>query len=443
MTSETSRLNFQRPGQNTGRGESNKVTNHVYANILINNNTDDLIRAEYLVNQNQPILSKQEDFQMRLIRFKVPMSAVPMFIFEPNRYFISIGIAQDNLAVPPTDQNRTINQFILPPEEAVFYPQLYNNNSVRDTEPAYRNGVYHINDFLRGVNEALRTLWAQIAGVAPYNGITGAGVGISADNPPRIGFSTAQNRFYFQLPVRTDLEDPPGTLRGVSPLFYHALNEYFPGLGSLRIYMSASLYALFNGFPAFEYGPRGVIDINAGVPIPQLTHALNLDFDRCSVKTNVVPILGTPADPNDLPWPVQICYQEQTSVYAWQHASRILVTSSMGFVKECVVANRRGSTGTPDQLEVLTDFSVVQDPSSSNREYIYFADNGSTRYIDTKATGVLNTIDVRVLVEFDNGARVPLFIKPHEEVNLKLAFDRKPHNDTVQISDATHHTFEN
>lgn len=442
-----SRHMFQRVEQNTGQGESNKVTNHVYSNILISNNSDDLIRAEYVVNQTQPILSHQEDFQLRLVRFKIPMSAVPMFIFERERYYLSLAVVTENFdpTPPPPGTPYPVpletHTNVLAPIEVPFYPQLTPYESAKAQEPAYRDGVYHINDFLRGVNRVLRELWDQALADPAYQAIINTAT-VQPNEYPRLNFSTAQNRFVFELPMRRDDTDRYSTM------FWAGRHDNFPegNRPAIRILMSSDLYSLFNGFPAFDFGPLGVNRTQ-----PRLNYGLSLHFNRedcCSCPHRFYTrdpdgLESVPDDDNLIPYPYQCAYQEQTSVYAWQHASRLLIASSMGFVKETLVSNERNTSGTPDSFEVLTDFALQQDANTSSREYIYYNDQGGMRYIDTKATGVLNRVDVRIFVEFDNGVRIPLYIKPHHEVNLKLAFDRKPHNDIVQISDTQRHTFEN
>jgi hypothetical protein len=376
----------------------------------------------------------------------LPLAAVPLFVWKPDQYYISIGLARDNTAVPTDTLNRTTNTNILPPEEVRFYPRGDPYRTGIQYDEPYRQGVYHIEDFLRGINEALQAVWAQIVNTNPWLFVTGAiddTMG-SAVTAPRLGFSTAQNRFYFQLPLRADGLTVPGALNPLTnqPMFYHGLQDLFPTEFGLRIYMSTALYSLFNGFPAYDFGPAGVVDDSVGTRFNRLNYGLNLHYDRASQQTLIAQSAGIPSVANNLPYPYQVTYQEQTSVFAWNRVARILVASSMGFVKETLVSSNRKS-GTPDAVEVLTDFAVEQSNTASANEYLYFADNSSTRYIDTKATGVLNRIDIRIEVEFDDGTKAPLYLLPGSEVNLKMAFDRKPHNHLLQISETSRHTFEN
>lgn len=444
--------------QNSGRGESNKVTNHVYANVAINNvpkagTASEPILAEYLVEQNQPILSHQEDFQLRVVRFKIPMSEVPLFIYEPDTFYISICIVEENSNFPLNDPRRVVHSDILVPREIRHEEQIAVHNEAKDRIRGYKDGVYHVNDFLRQVNRELRSLWDQALTLPQYvNIITGTG-GSFVNEYPRLNFSTAQNRFYFELPLRSDT-GPVYTSMFYPARYDNDLPDPSPRQ-SIRILMSAQLYTLFNGFPAFQFGPNGIN--NNGIFIPELTHGLSLEHHRGTIcrqdtiaygyqtglppgTTPEISTNGVPTD-NLLPYPYQCIYQEQTSIYAWQRSSRILLASSMGFVKETAVFN--DSDGTPRTFEVLTDFAIQQDSNNSPREYIYYNDQGGMRYIDTKSTGVLSRIDIKVFIEYDNGVRLPLFIAPRMEVNIKLAFDRKDHNTIKQISNSEHHTFEN
>ena len=454
---------FLTPEQNSGKGESNKVTNHVYANISINNVPKPGVPkepalAEYLVEQNQPILSHQEDFQLRVVRFKIPMSETPLFIYEPDTFYLALAIVEEDDAFPLNDPRRVIHTSILAPREILHEQQIAVYNEAKDNIRGYKNGVYHVNDFLRQVNVQLRFLWDQALGLPQYTDIiTGTG-GTFVNEYPRLNWSPSQNRFYFELPLRRDAGEI------YTSMFYPGRydNGAVPPPGqrqSIRIMMSSELYTLFNGFPAFDFGPKGVRSGTTNLFIPELTHGLSLEHNRGTTcrQDNVlygwqnpaglppgtspeISNAGVPTD-NLLPYPYQCIYQEQTSIFAWQRSSRILLASSMGFVKETAVFN--DSDGRPKTFEVLTDFAIQQDSSASPREYIYYNDQGANRYIDTKSTGVLSRIDIKIFIEYDNGFRIPLFISPRQEVNIKLAFDRKDHNTLKQISNAEHHTFEN
>jgi len=62
--------------------ENDRVTSYIYSNILLNNNTNSAIRAEYINTSDIPIVPDQQDYKMRITRMKIPMSLVPLFRFK-------------------------------------------------------------------------------------------------------------------------------------------------------------------------------------------------------------------------------------------------------------------------------------------------------------------------------------------------------------------------
>jgi hypothetical protein len=426
---------------------SAKITNHVYLNVGISPTGADPIVASYVTNQTLPILSQQEDFMAEVSRFKVPLAGMPFFFWEEQQYYIGLGIT----TVDATQYEQVRNTDILPPSEVPFFPTYDQNINFTGSFPQLEKGVFHINDLVRGVNASLRLLWEQAKGTPAFSGLLDY---LNKDEYPELVWSSTDNLFKFHLPLAEyPLADPDGdATAGYVPPFYPAWIDQDPldisplGQSGLRIFLSSKLYNLLNGFPAYNYGSKGVQDTDTEVFFPQLNYGLKVNFDRGQVCTQSNHIYARPQNdrtipPNDdeLPYPYFCWNQEQTSIFAWQKSSRILVTTSMGFVKETSVTSR-DTNGTPITFELLTDFDIQQDSSVSNREYVYYANQGGDRYIDTKGTGQLNRVDLQIFIEYDNGLAVPLVILPGYEVNMKIQFKRKPHNSLKQVSDTSRYT---
>jgi hypothetical protein len=63
---------------------------HVYYNILINNTSSSLIKANFNQPRNFPILQNPSDYYMSVIRFTCPFLTVPLFVFTDNKYSVTL-----------------------------------------------------------------------------------------------------------------------------------------------------------------------------------------------------------------------------------------------------------------------------------------------------------------------------------------------------------------
>ena len=60
---------------------------HSYYNVLISNKNNYAIPAEFNETQTIPYLDHAEDYEMTIVRFKVPLYNVPLFTYpndDPN-----------------------------------------------------------------------------------------------------------------------------------------------------------------------------------------------------------------------------------------------------------------------------------------------------------------------------------------------------------------------
>jgi hypothetical protein len=406
---------------------SNKLTDFFYANIIINNdNTDKNIEATYTSTQNLPLIGRQEDFEMRVVRFKIPMGTVPLFLYKSNTYYISIGKGVDRA-------DPSLISDVVAPIEVQFTQKFQADPNM---PKVYQQGVYAIEDFLREVNDAIGEAWINI--LAP----------IVPTSFPYI--KLVNNAFEFVMPLVSN-----ATVGGDLTNVY---SEWFPiKQDGYRLLMSAPLYTLFEGFSSYRWSAvTGLVD-TGGTSYPELQYAITIN--DYSVK-DVFQVPTAPGQYNNTGNRVDFyntllqggadvaeqqgvdyfhCYKQgQSSVYAWLQASRILITSSMSVVREAILIAK--DDNRPERLELLTDFFIEQNNLVSHREYIYYNDQGNERYMNLKDEGPLRRVDMRVFIEFEQGALIPLFIMPGAEINLKLGFRRKWHNDLYQISDPERHT---
>lgn len=393
-----------------------KLVEYVYSNVLINNNTNNSVAAFYNETQDIPILSNQQDFQLRVVRLKVPMSSVPLFLYEPGKYYLGIGITDPQAPTLPICPDGVITD-ISGPYEVGFCPDSAPFSVPIVSTSQYINSVHNYESFLAQINITLQTAWSAIFGVAPYTDYTSTlyPAPLDADNTaPYFRLKECANCFEFVFP-RGTVDSPNGTS---SPWFSSET-----GVG-LRLVMSAPLYSLLNGFTGYYFGPDGIIPTGSNTVIPELNYGLSID-----VKTQ--DIYEYPASlSTDAPTVYFVKTQEQSSLYAWQTASRIIITTNLSVVKESVLIGE--NQGKPVRLEVLTDFTIPQTGIDSINEYLYYDNVDSDRWINLVDMGALRRMDLKVFVQFADLQLMPLIIYPNHEFNIKLGFRRKLKNDTYQ-----------
>jgi hypothetical protein len=461
---------------------SDKTTNNIYANVTIANNTKENIRADYETTQGYPILSEQNDFELRVLRFRIPMSSVPSFLFERGKYFIGYAFGQDEYGDPfrvgdpsyvpfnpevihkPTSGNTLrlggyvrADFGIFGQEEVKFTPgATQRSDKTQLFDPGYRDAVYHIEDFLAMVNRALRAGWLRLkAAIRSNNGLGGAADPVmnqfypyaqnnNANDGPYITLEDA--KFVLNLPMYEDGDNFVHLFEPSGQANTNATNPGAPAprMAGIKLLMSAPLYRFFNGFPGFNFGVGGIDGSNpdrtSSVPGTE-PNALNygiLVYDPSGCQVKLCPSQvdeNVTVDGNtDLNRTLQRYPQEQSSVFAFGRATRLVVTTTMALTKEIDLRNDVSGLN-PRQFEVLTDFIIPQDSVISNREPVVFNDPGNERYYDLKGGGVLSRVDLRVLVEYLDGRLIPLLLAPGEELTMKLNWHRKPPNELKQITD--------
>lgn len=383
--------------------DTNKLTNHVYANIIMKNSTSKAIAAQYEATQNVPLLGHQEDFEMRVARLKVPLDGMPLFMFNkalagtPQDY--QVGIAN---VEPAWELLGTQNLTALPTTWQYLEPVEYKyaRNYRGDLECA----VWAEEHFLMMVNDALRGAWTQaiVDGVIP-NEVSG--------RFPYFQHNTATNLIELVMPFDDTNSDT----------WLWPRREQ--GDGGITIVMSPELFSFFNGFSSW--------------------HNEQDNFDPTGLYLHYFLLNAIPNDILTLPpqGPItggtyQVIPQEHSSIFAFHRANRVIVATSMALVKESVLVN--DLDGKTRRIEVLTDFEIPQ--AGNPKEYIYYNDQGNNRFMNIKDEGALRRVNLDIYIEFEDGTIIQNRLLPGRDANIKLEFRRKKVNSKYQVSDGSRHT---
>jgi hypothetical protein len=139
--------------------------NHIYFNVRIE--PDALKKREGLfsVNRVQPVLDKTDDYEMAVVRFSLPLTSVPLIVFEDNYFSVSLKIGTN---------------------EYTEYLQWVSNSNV-DLENRF---IYIVQDLLDLINTAYALL---------FSNLSGANV-ITSTVPPFMSFSSETNLITLNVP---------------------------------------------------------------------------------------------------------------------------------------------------------------------------------------------------------------------------------------------------
>lgn len=165
-----------------------------YLNIELYNDTEKPIIANYYAEYVQPIIAdRPSDYKLSIIRFNVPSSTIPIFVFENNSYYVTLRHSG-------TDFQSVV---------------IYSGNN---TTYGF-NGIYHYQEFITQINTALQTAFTALKTAFP---------GVPATEAPYLTY------------------DSPTQL-----CTFWAQKVYE---GSISVFMNSTLYTFFDNFNAKFYG---------------------------------------------------------------------------------------------------------------------------------------------------------------------------------------------
>jgi hypothetical protein len=123
---------------------------HVYYNVLIPHNDTISVnsaptKAVFKETRSDPIIQNPSEYYMSVVRFFVPASVIPIFIFTPNAY--SVTLSFDGV------------------DEQVFVPYISSSDFTVGTTDYY--SVYSYQNFIDMINSALSTAFTTLKTAKP------------------------------------------------------------------------------------------------------------------------------------------------------------------------------------------------------------------------------------------------------------------------------------
>lgn len=354
----------------------NLNSDYGYFNFLINNGSNDFIEASLDEQRQTPALLKMEDWQIAVVRFKIPSVAVPLLIFEDDAYTVSLSLG--NLNTDVLSNNLT-----------------YEATNTFNSYPANRY-IFYYKQFLNIINTSLLLIWTTALGTPAYNAIL-TPYGFTAIDVPRFILDEQTNYIYLELPANNAI-NPPSPFFPVEP-------------NGINLLMNSKLFYFFSGFPAFFYGQNGANNN------PILNYSLSLNPSQLNSVT--LPDFNPAYEPTRL---VNRIRQDYSSLFLWQTLTRLVITTTMPIEQELISVRDRNGQNLTQTL--LTDFEIP--PSDGKlRDYIFFFPQGDIRYQNFSSNGVLSKMNLRIYFQTKDLQIFPLIIPPSFEVSIKLQFKRR------------------
>lgn len=367
-----------------------QVGDNIYVNVVINNSSgsnrdiEGSIAAEYQVTKTIPILSRCDDYYCSVIRFDVPLDAVPLFIMpivpnqaNPNLTPLIIGIRIGGVDFP--------QPLIYVPQPGIPGPPLQ-NLPIQNITPYYY--IYEYQILINMLNRAL-----SLALVA-------SGLG-------------ASNAYFYLDTVSEEIN----LVVDIIPFAFIATNGLPNPIPPAVIFMNSSLETYLNALQADFVGP------NAN----GRDYVFNLV--RFGLDNNIPPFnIGAVATQRRFS-------QEYSTLALWSSLRKIVIVSnSIPILPEFTPSTNSGISST---LPILTDFVPNIEDAGEVRSIAFYNPQSQYRLVDMMSSEQLNTIDLKIYWQDIQQNIYPIYITRFQQASVKLGFFKKKLYNSLYISTLT------
>ena len=341
-----------------------------YFNVVMVNRTDSDIPATFHERRVQPILDEMSDYEIGIIRWKISGLSFPLFIWEEDKYFVSLSAGNE-----------------------IYVQEV--------TNPHTNHAINYYEEFVDMVNAAFDRAWDELIeddAHPEYKDITSS---------PEILYDSGTKLFY----IVTQIKEASQT----SIYYPTARDDHEP----IEIYFSTALWKLFRGFPSDEYNVHDNADYRIHV-LEAINNRRDQDyFYRPTVPDGDLPKSGYVVTPTSFP-----------CLNAWHSINRIIMTTTLPVETEDIgfKDSPYNASGLPMNQAILTDFEVIKSEQNALDDIIFYSNN-EKRYLNFASTGQLKEMDLSIYWETNDQKPIPLMLKPGEEANVKIQFCRRWNQD--------------
>ena len=334
---------------------------HIYYNLNMVNNQDVSVPAQGYEQLAQSLLTNGKQYYGTILRFVIDGSDIAIFDFPD-----------------PSPYWVTLSY------NGIYYPRqvMYVNYNNMDGNQS----VYSFQAFLEMINNALL---------------------LAAGDVPLVGLAAPYMVYV------------PAT--GLCPIIVP--QDYVTGHpgGAIKIFMSTRLYEFFGNFFSNYNGES--LPAGPGQYANYEIIVKNLNLTNTHDQTPFAPA-GT-----------YIMNQEYSSLNKWFDTTTVRILSAqLGAKQEFISAPNTGDTTMVNSVccngnlfsSVIADFQPYWGPGdpAGPRGYIYYVPTSQYRYFDM-IQDELKTIDITIVLIDRVGNQKPLFIPPHQSIQIKFLFSKK------------------
>lgn len=361
-------------------------TDMFYYNVVINNNKNFSVFADYSEVRDIPLLKKPGDYYMSVIRFSVPGFSIPIAIIPsvnfptlPTQTPYNILLSYNGTTVTQnvTYFSRTINpNFPITERSPYFY--VY----------TYQHLIDLINNAFTAAFAALVAAVGPIAGaVAPY---------LTYDPTTQLITFNAQKQFY---------QTPSANINTLTPSLPANI---------INVFMNRDLFKYFQGM-TFMY------DLNLiGEPYP---------YWLLVEDTHDNSFISPPG--STLPADVYLGVKQQfNTLNNWNSFNSLaFLSKSLPIQKEFSpnlgVSTDGQTQSTSNTVPIITDYiPLLINAGDQRADYVYNA-NSLYRLIELQSGPALQSIELSVIWIDQYNNQYPILLEPGQSINIKFMFIRK------------------
>lgn len=343
---------------------------NIYYSIDVFNNSNKIMLASYVSQQNTPFINNRTGYKLNIIKFIVPSNSIPLFIYKEEAEIV-LRYGANIYPTNPTDRIVKLTNLDLlsvPPK-----PQTIINNTSAQFEiyGLGSNTVYYYWQFLQAINYTLALAFSEI-------GIAG--------NPPYFIFNEQTQLFSLIAEVQYD--------------------ESNPGYNGVEILSNTFVYKLFLGMTSFYYSlDTGFTNYNNKY----------LVYNKQNLN-NITTSFSTPG---------YIMTAQTSSVAYWFFARKILIYSNTTNIVPLGQNNPDNrQISIPKSQNIIADFAINFNTSLAQFSPYEYIQLGKKDNIDFYNNNSLNTIDIQIFWEDQFYRIFPLILLPSESFQIELLFKK-------------------
>ncbi len=348
--------------------DSQKV---VYYNAIGRNDQLISVPIEYSAQLQSPIVEKGSDYQCSCIKFSIPGSLIPIFVFQPGNYKVAMTFGSSSVV-----------------EDVVYVPNrdLYN---LQPSDPQYYY-MYDYQPMINMINTALATAYTALLVLEPTFGASVA-PWIVYDEPTMTFAIYGEETFWSDDPIDV--------------------------LTSGKLWFNSQLWGLFKNFQFQFYWTLG----NPITP-SSTQNWVTLPLIGCTNNyiTNAIPpyFLYGPT-----PTAVNVVVNRQTyqNLVAWVDIRSVVITSG--------TLNNRSEfyqpSGTFASIPIVAEFTVSSVNGFDYRSGIVYQPTAEFRYFNLMSDGPLTLVNLNVYWITRTGAQLPVYLEYQADYTIKLMFVKK------------------